>query len=832
MRLVRFAFVFLTLAAATLLRAQSVRWENGDGSAVLLVFEDCEPDGDPVLPAIPNATLTLNDRSTTVNMVNMSVTRSVILGYLVQARRAGPLQIPAFTVKTNKGALRVAAFNGAAPTVSADSVATSKLIPERTTVWAGEVFGLTYRLTAASRNNPQFGRFTFDWNAAPLVAEAWSNPTGAETVIDGQRHIVATTSTRAYAKSTPSVTLDAVHQVVQVQTGAVGFGLFSQARMEPVSITSDQPVLEVRPLPAAPPGFTGAVGQFKLTSKVVPADASVGEPVTWTLELTGTGNWPEINALPSREVAKDFEVVQPKAKRTTAEGKLFEATLTEDVVLVPTKAGRYTLGPVTFAYFDPKAGRYETIQTERTTITIKPPMTVSMVGATVGSPNATAGVSAAPAAPAPRAPGLPGSIPRDALAGRGDAPRPLALRPLLAWLIAPFGGVLLLWLALAWRRALRTDPIRPRREAHARLTGLLTQMQASAGTPAPEQLRAWQRDSATLWGVAHAAPATWVLAAATNDARGGSNSPTDGAAWATLWREADRALYGPRPELPADWVARAEAALEAKRIPSFQPHRLFLPRNLLPFAAALAVAALLPLTAFAVPALAPEASYRAGNFAAAEEGWRAALAQNSTDWIAHHNLSLALTQQDKAGPAAAHAVAALVQHPNDPAVRWNFAYTAGKAGFAPDPLMPLLKDGPTHAIATLAGPAGWQRWLIVAAGIDALALGLMLVNAYGPRRRALFWTASGAGAAAIVLALVALFGLRVYGETAHADAVITWETTTLRSIPTEADTTQKTSALPAGSVARVDREFVGWKRLVFSNGQTGWVRQEELVPLW
>ena len=34
--------------------------------------------------------------------------------------------------------------------------------------------------------------------------------------------------------------------------------------------------------------------------------AAVGEPVTWTLELSGTGNWPEIAGLPSRD-AKFYE---------------------------------------------------------------------------------------------------------------------------------------------------------------------------------------------------------------------------------------------------------------------------------------------------------------------------------------------------------------------------------------------------------------------------------------------------------------------------------------------------------------------------------------------
>jgi hypothetical protein len=51
-------------------------------------------------------------------------------------------------------------------------------------------------------------------------------------------------------------------------------------------------------------------------------------------------------------------------------------------------------------------------------------------------------------------------------------------------------------------------------------------------------------------------------------------------------------------------------------------------------------------------------------------------------------------------------------------------------------------------------------------------------------------------------------------------------------VPTEIDSTQKTVPLPAGSLARVDRTFLGWSRLVFPNGQTGWVRTDWVTSLY
>jgi hypothetical protein len=80
--------------------------------------------------------------------------------------------------------------------------------------------------------------------------------------------------------------------------------------------------------------------------------------------------------------------------------------------------------------------------------------------------------------------------------------------------------------------------------------------------------------------------------------------------------------------------------------------------------------------------------------------------------------------------------------------------------------------------------------------------------------------------------ITSAFGYTAYGIAGDGRAVVVARSGTLRSIPTEADTAQKTAALPGGSMAVVDQTFLGWVRLAFSNGQTGWVRKEEVVAIW
>lgn len=836
MRLVRLALLLAIAAVFSSLgtsraHAQAVRWEpsDADPSDLILVYENCQPDGAPRFPTIEGVQADLIGQGSRTEINNFRRTDYVQLTYRLRTRANASVTIPAFDVKTDKGTIRVPAFKTAGSrNPSLENAAASQLNPGSPSPWAGEVFPLDYVLDVNRRNFSQL-ETNPEWTAAPLVAEDWSKPEPAERIVNGEAKLNIVYRTRAYAKNPGPLTLNPVNQIVRLQTGSIGFGLFQAPRLERLSVESARPALTIRALPTpAPAAFTGAVGQFKLVSKVVPEKAAVGEPITWTLELSGTGNWPDVSGLPQRDVSNDFQVVQPKAKRTPTEGKLFDVTLAEDVVLVPTKPGTYALGPVNFAYFDPKSGTYKTISAPRTTVTIAAPAAPQFTPAQTPNlksetppPSATSEQSKIEI---PKSkilpPAAPTGIPRDPLPGTASASTPLDTRTLLTLVAAPFAALLAFWTWLAIRRAQHTDPVRPRREARARLAATLAQIRTSGSSGSqlsalsPQLLLAWQHDAAILWQLAHAAPSATAL--------------TD-SAWSQLWLESDRALYGAKPELPTDWIARAEAALAAKRLPGFNPLRLFLPRNLFPFAALLLFALFLPSP---LPAAEPSADYAAGKFPSAEKSWRDALARNPTDSITRHNLSLALAQQDKSGEAAAHAAAAFVQNPALPAIRWHLAHAAEKAGFAPTPLAPFLSPDPVRELARSYSPAQWQRLLIASAVVAALALAGLLAHTYGLRVRALFPTSVTLLLLGILAAAASFAGWQAYGTAADTRAVVVWRAGTLRSIPTEADTTQKTTGLAAGSVAVVTKSFLGWQQLAFENGQTGWVRKDDLVSLW
>ncbi len=832
-----------TVLLSTAALAQSVRWDPPGGqfgfnqvSQLSLIFEDCEPDGDPTIPTVDGLQFGRPSQSSQTSIVNFKMSRTFSFVFPVRPAKRSGVTIPAFEIKTDKGTLKVPAANftvGDATVgnsgLSVDDVASAKLAVPRNSVWAGEVFPVSYTLDVVRRYFHSLGS-NLDWPGAPVVAEDWTKPDPAEVLIRGERHVASTQSTRGTIKQPGIYTLKPASQMVNLMVGSTGFGLFTQPNVEQRQLESNPLELTVKALPPAPLDFSGAVGEFAFISKIVPLTSGVGEPITWTLELNGTGNWPDLTGLPQREVSNDFQVVQPKSKRTMKDGALFEGSLTEDVVLVPTRPGTYRLAPVRFSYFDPKSGSYKTITTEPVTVTVTgapaPLVPPASSGAPVQFSLAPApSASTAPAVPAGVAPVPPENLPRDPLAESATGFAPLPNQNLvLICLLSSILCVLSVWLTLAALRSRELDPQRRRREARRALVAALKELGTSSLLATRYSLlRIWQSETARLWEIPHAAPGTPLVHASV-----GRHAKDAATPWAKLWSEADRALHSRDTALQADWQSRAENALQAVKVPGWNPFTLLAGRNLLPFLFTLVVL----LAPVAAQADTGTDAYKRGDFTTAGTEWTKTVSAAPTDWAAHHNLGLSLAQQDRWAEATAQWTSAFLLNSRADTTRWDLALGLQRSGLAEPQLVELSRGKGRYQLARLATPAEWQFTLVVAALLLAAALIMLLLQGY---RRIGGWgkpTALVTILLAMLLAAAATFSLRTYGPLANPEAVFVWKAGTLRSIPTDADTAQKTSPLSAGSIAVVEKTFLGWTKLNFPGGQTGWVRTEDLIALY
>lgn len=844
---------FLILAG--LVRAQSVRWEPASGtlardqvSQLALVFEDAEPKSPPSPPKVDGIEFLGTPGRSEQSSFNMSLggpavrRTTVIYTFAVRPTRPdGEVRIPAFTVETDRGALTVApaGFRLAAATVgqsgvSLDQIATARFVPPAAPVWAGEVFRLGVNLEVDRRYaTNSILAAPLEWAPSPFVAEEWSKPSGAETSVNGQPRLLVTMETRATAPATTTasmVSIPSATQLVNLPTGqASPFSLFGQTTFEQFTLTTAPARVAVNPLPQpAPADFIGAVGQFKLVSKVVPEKAAVGEPITWTITLEGTGNWPAIDKLRPRGLGRDFRVVSPRAQKTPKADALFEATFSEDLVLIPQKAGRSTLGPYTISVFNPSAGAYETLRAEPVVIEVTgpavppPSANVAPSDATASQPDGDAAQASAELPPEQAAPLPVATLPSDPLAPgllasapRPAWPRPLFLAPLA--LLAPFA----LWLFLAARHARAHDPLRPRREAHEELRRIIARLESSSGgTPSPASatdLLAWQ----------HAARALFNLPSRTPTAR---DLPDAG--WAGLWTETERALYSPDTRLGKDWFAQAWRLHAGATPPARGLFAALRPAHLFPRVAlwAVAISCLLVESPVLVAASDTDTNgvqlYSRGDFPAAEKALRTHLDAAPLDAARHHNLALALSQQGKWDEAAAHAYAAALQVPGDPALDRLFAATAPKAAY-------LLRLPPSPA--RVLNARGWQTAALVSAAVlFAVAPGAYLFALYlaHPRRRSPMLVGHATLLIAVAALGASLLALRAHGPAASPDAALVWRAATLRAVPTDVGEQKVTADLPAGTLARVDKDFLGWRRVVLPDGNSGWVRAEALVPLW
>jgi hypothetical protein len=829
--------------------AQDVSWTNpgplgaGQPATLDLVFDDTQPKGAVRLPAIDGlSVLGTPSESSRISIVNGQRSASVTLSYPVRAEREGRVEIPTFDVNTADGQQTVPALTvevGAAIVASkghhgstplSDAV-TARMLPSTKQPYAGQVFDVDVVVALRDGRRGELAGAP-EWHAQGIESEGWSKGQPASTT-DGS---AVRFRTHAVVPNPGPITLAPAQQDVRVDSGRSRnfddlFSMpdladfFSKSDMSQVTVATDPVELQVRPLPQpAPAGFNGAVGEFKLESTIVPDQPRAGEPVTWTLTLKGTGNWDAVQ-LPARAIPSDMRTLQPKQQRSFNEHDRFTGSLSEDLVLIPNRAGALHLEPVRFEYFNPQTQQYETVTAQPPPLTVAP-SAVPLQQQAQASERATTRALAPASVPAALPAAAPAVLPHDPLSGTGTAWIPLDGRRVLALGLLPFLIVAAYWLLLAVRRARQTDPRRQQRQAFGHLRAAIAAAQHAID---PDQrkaaLLAWQHAAAVLFGLSVAAPTATHVRAARVDRRLSDNIDQ----WCELWAASERALYGRDARLDDWWYAQASALCARIRLPRLNPLRAFLPHNLLPLTAATGLLLVCTVAAQADPL----DEYRQGNFTAAQQQFATQAAAAPSDWVARYNLGLTAAQLGENGRALGETAAAFALAPRDQAIRWNLRVFAARIPGLDATLASVAFAPGVAAIARSASPALWQAALIAACIV------LSIGAAFALRHRYLSGTSVvRVHAARALLAcgafgiLVALLALRQYGPLANRNAAVVAQATVLRSVPTDAENTQQQTPLAAGTVVVMQKDFLGWVKIARSNGETGWLRRPDVVPLY
>jgi len=162
-------------------------------------------------------------------------------------------------------------------------------------------------------------------------------------------------------------TIDVVASIAELAAFGAPFGRLSEVRRSSAPL-----VVEVRPLPAAPEAFRGAVGSFRLDATLDPPAVTAGEAATLILTLTGSGN---LRSLPDPQLDLPAGIrsfpPESRSEERLDRGRL-ESSRTWRYVLVPERSGSLPVPPVEITYFDPEHASFRRTSSPALVLTARP----------------------------------------------------------------------------------------------------------------------------------------------------------------------------------------------------------------------------------------------------------------------------------------------------------------------------------------------------------------------------------------------------------------------------------------------------------------------------
>jgi hypothetical protein len=153
---------------------------------------------------------------------------------------------------------------------------------------------------------------------------------------------------------------------------------FGNHQRKPIVSVSPEVVFNVLPLPTVnqPDNFTGAIGDFALQVAVTPVDVEIGEPMTLTMEISGTGNFDRVES-PVFPESPNWKTYSPTSD-FSEQGKNFAGTKIFEQAIVVRSGAVSEIPSLSFSYFNPEEKRYITKTSKAVSINLKNPVSQSV----------------------------------------------------------------------------------------------------------------------------------------------------------------------------------------------------------------------------------------------------------------------------------------------------------------------------------------------------------------------------------------------------------------------------------------------------------------------
>ena len=263
---------------------------------------------------------------------------------------------------------------------------------------------------------------------------------------------------------TPDFVLRLAHAVGRV---------LKEKEQRPTVLKSDTVTMQVLPLPKenVPPGFSGAIGNYRMSATAGPTNLTVGDPITVRVQIAGNGPIDSLQ-LPAQADWRDFTTYPATSKTDLNDPLGLSGIKSFEQVVIPQNHEIQALPPLRFSFFDPQAKAYRTLSSPAVPLNIR-------AAATTAAPppaltNGTAGATPPPADDIVH------------IRPRLDAAPATSLLLAQPWFLGAQGAPVLLWISLLlWRKRvelLANNPRRRRqREVAARVRDGLKELRVHAG---------------------------------------------------------------------------------------------------------------------------------------------------------------------------------------------------------------------------------------------------------------------------------------------------------------------------------------------------------------
>lgn len=163
-----------------------------------------------------------------------------------------------------------------------------------------------------------------------------------------------------FPSQTGDITVEPLAMNVDIRTESRSFFDFGSSKT--YTIKSKSLKFKVKPLPeGAPDNFNGAVGSFSMDSSISESKLKVGDSFTWSVTLTGQGNFNNLELGRLSEI-NHLRFLDPEISTQVNSDKI-SGSKTIRYLVIAQEPGSFSVPPLSFSYFDYKQKKYRTLRT-------------------------------------------------------------------------------------------------------------------------------------------------------------------------------------------------------------------------------------------------------------------------------------------------------------------------------------------------------------------------------------------------------------------------------------------------------------------------------------